>query len=183
MKTVQPLRDTKTIDNFKILLRDKSDKYYIMFVIGINTGLRISDILDLCVSDVHGKSHITLTEKKTSKTKRFLINEKLRNEIEAYIKLSGLTDDEYLIKSQKGINRPIQRVQAYKVLNDVARQLDLENVGTHTMRKTFGYWHYKQHKDVAILQEIFNHSAPSVTLKYIGITQDNQDDTIHSFFL
>ncbi len=51
------------------------------------------------------------------------------------------------------------------------------------MRKTFGYWHYQQFKDVAILQDIFNHSAPSITLRYIGITDDNKDETIKDFFL
>jgi hypothetical protein len=51
------------------------------------------------------------------------------------------------------------------------------------MRKTFGYWYYKQYKDMAILQDIFNHSAPSVTLRYIGINDDVKDDTLKDFFL
>ena len=56
-------------------------------------------------------------------------------------------------------------------------------IGTHTMRKTFGHWHYQQYKDVAILQEIFNHSSPSVTLRYIGINQDNIDKSYMNFSL
>ena len=51
------------------------------------------------------------------------------------------------------------------------------------MRKTFGYWHYRQYKDIAILQEIFNHSSPSVTLTYIGINQDNIDNSYMNFSL
>ena len=82
-----------------------------------------------------------------------------------------MDDEDYLFKSRKG-NKPITRVQAYRILNDVAEKLGIEEVGTHTLRKTFGYWHYQHHKDVAILQEIFNHSAPSITLKYIGINKD-----------
>jgi integrase len=110
-----------------------------------------------------------------------MINEKLRNEIDGYI--SGAGDMIYLVKSRKGLNRPVNRCQAYKVLSDAAKSLDISEVGTHTMRKTFGYWHYKQHKDVAILQDIFNHSAPSITLRYIGIDDDVKDSTLKDFFL
>jgi len=59
----------------------------------------------------------------------------------------------------------------------------LESIGNHSTRKTFGYHHYKQHKDVALLQQLFNHSAPSVTLDYIGINQDIQDDSMKNFSL
>ncbi|MEG1009339.1 MAG: site-specific integrase, partial [Clostridia bacterium] len=53
----------------------------------------------------------------------------------------------------------------------------------HTMRKTFGYWHYQIYKDIAILQDIFNHSSPSITLRYIGINDDIKDKTIENFYL
>ena len=58
-----------------------------------------------------------------------------------------------------------------------------EKVGTHTMRKTFGYHHYKKFKDIAILQKIFNHSSPQVTLRYIGIEQDQIDESYTNFIL
>jgi len=183
MKTVQPIRDAKTISEVKQRLRDKGGKYYIMFVIGLNTGLRISDILKLRAADIQGKSHVTLTEKKTGKSKRFLINDQLRREIDGYINGEGLKADDYIVYSRKGDNQPITRIQAYRVLNGAAAELNLTEIGTHTMRKTFGYWHYKQYKDVAILQDIFNHSAPSITLKYIGINDDAKDDTLKDFFL
>jgi integrase len=152
-----------------------------LFVIGINTGLRISDLLKLKVSDVKDKTHILLTEQKTSKTKRFLINSQLKQDIDKYINNMG--NDEYLFQSQKGDNKAISRVQAYRILNKAAEQVGLEEIGTHTLRKTMGYWHYKQYKDVALLQDIFNHSAPSVTLAYIGINQDIMDKTIEGFYL
>lgn len=183
MKTVQPIRDSKIISQFKNLLQIKGDKYYIMFVIGLNTGLRISDILKLKASDVRGKTHVTLTEKKTGKHKRFLINDYLNKEIESYLNNTGLSNDDYIIASRKGDNKPITRIQAYRVLNDAAEKLELDEIGTHTMRKTFGYWHYRQYKDVAVLQDIFNHSAPSITLKYIGINDDVKDSTLKEFFI
>lgn len=182
---VQPIRETKIINQFKNLLQEKGSKYYIMFVIGLNTGLRISDILKLKVEDIKDKTHVTLIEKKTGKYKRFLINDQLKEEIDSYVIDNGLSADSYIVASRKGINKPITRIQAYKVLNKAAGELDLDldEIGTHTMRKTFGYWHYKQHKDVAVLQDIFNHSSPSVTLRYIGINDDAKDSTLKDFFL
>ena len=183
MKTVQPIRDAQVISQVKKRLQDRGSKYYIMFVIGLNTGLRVGDILNLRAADISGKSHVTLTEKKTGKYKRFLINDQLKKEIERYIESAGLTGDDYIVASRKGKNQPITRIQAYRVLNGVAEELNLPEIGTHTMRKTFGYWHYKQYKDVAILQDIFNHSAPSITLRYIGINDDAKDNTLKDFFL
>lgn len=183
MNTVQPIRSQEDISKVKEELKNINDKYYIMFVIGINTGLRVSDILTLKVSDIKNKSHIIIVEQKTKKNKRFLINSKLQKEIITFIKEQDLSDDMYLIQSRKGTNNPITRVQAYRVLNQAASAIGLEEIGTHTMRKTFGYWHYKQNKDVAILQEIFNHSSPSITLRYIGINDDIKDETIKNFYL
>jgi len=183
MKTVQPIRDAQIISQIKQRLQDRGPKYYIMFVLGLNTGLRIGDILSLTVSDLKNKSHIIIKEKKTGKYIRFLINSKLKKEIDDYIESANLADGDYIVVSRKGVNRPISRVQAYRILNDVAQELHLSEIGTHTMRKTFGYWHYQQFKDVALLQDIFNHSAPSVTLRYIGINDDTKDNTLKDFFL
>lgn len=180
MELVQPIRDKKVIAKFKSELLKKGYRDYMLFVLGINTGLRISDILNLKVSDIKDKSHITIIEKKTGKNKRFLINSMLRTEIDKYI--DGMEDDAWLFPSRTG-DKSISRVQAYRILNDVADKLGIEEIGTHTLRKTFGYWHYKQHKDIAILQDIFNHSAPSVTLRYIGINDDIKDKTIENFYL
>ena len=181
MNTVQPIRDKDIISKFKNELLKNGSRDYMIFVVGINTGLRISDILTLKVSDVKNKEHIIKIEKKTKKYKRFLINSNLKNDIDKYI--DGMLDDEYLFQSRRGMNKPISRIQAYRILNVVADKLGLVEVGTHTLRKTFGYWHYKQYKDVAILQDIFSHSAPSVTLRYIGVNDDMKDETIKNFYL
>lgn len=180
MKFVQPIRDKKVLEQFKKELLKISYRDYMMFVIGINTGLRISDLLSLKVEDVRARTHIIITEQKTGKYKRFLINDMLRMEINKYI--DGMRQEEYLFKSRKG-NKPITRVQAYRILNKVAAKLGIEEVGSHTLRKTFSYFHYQQYKDIAILQSILNHSSPSVTLRYIGINQDINDETIKDFYL
>ncbi|MDV2583481.1 site-specific integrase [Alkalibacillus haloalkaliphilus] len=180
MKEVQPIRDSEKITQIKNELKHQSYRDYFLFVMGINTGLRISDLLPLKVKDVRSKTHITIKEKKTDKNKRFLINGSLRSEIEEYT--ANLDDEAYLFANQR-TKEPIQRVQAYKILNRVAGKVGLKEIGTHTLRKTFGYHYYKRTKDVAMLQEIFNHSSPSVTKRYIGITQEEIDQTLEDFSL
>lgn len=181
MKTVQPIRNLIKIEEMKNELLKNGTRDYLLFYIGINTGLRISDILELKVSDVRDKTHIVLQEQKTGKTKRFKINNGLKEELRKYIE--NMNDDNYLFTSQKGKNKPISRVQAYRILNDTAKKIGLEEIGTHTLRKTFGYHFYQKTKDVALLQELFNHSAPSVTLRYIGINQDIMDKALDDFEL
>lgn len=181
MKTVQPIRDKEKIEEMKNQLLKNGSRDSMLFGLGINIGLRISDILSLKVQDVKDRTHILLTEKKTKKPKRFFINPYLKQDIDKYIQ--NMKDDEYLFQSRKGDNVPISRVQAYRIFNNAAEKIGLEEIGTHTLRKTFGYWHYQQYKDVAVLQDIFNHSAPSVTLRYIGINDDIKDKTIENFYL
>ncbi|MGL4914215.1 MAG: site-specific integrase [Romboutsia sp.] len=181
MKYVQPIRDRELIKKMKNELLKNGSRNFMLFNIGINTGLRVSDILSLKVFDVKDKTHITINEQKTKKQKRILINSNLKKDIDDYI--YGMNDCDYLFKSRKGENCPLSRVQAYRILNYAASNLNLSEIGTHTMRKTFGYWHYNIYKDVAILQDIFNHSSPSITLRYIGINDDIKDKTIKDFYL
>ena len=181
MAMVQPIRDIKDIENMKRVLKKSGQRDYMLFLTGINTGLRISDILKLKVSDVKGKSHISIKEKKTGKNKRLLLNAPFKVELDEYI--ADMQDDEPLFKSQKGDNKPIGVVRAWGLLKDAAEKCDLDEIGTHTLRKTFGYHFYQQYKDVALLQDIFNHSSPSVTLRYIGINADIVDTAISNFNL
>ncbi|QII48170.1 site-specific integrase [Bacillus paralicheniformis] len=161
-------------------LRERSERNYLLFVTGINLGLRISDLLRLRVRDAK-RMYIDLREKKTGKQKRIKINKALKKALADYIK--DKDDQEFLFKSREGLNKPIIRSTAYNILKEAVEYVGLDGIGTHTMRKTFGYWHYKKFKDVALLQEIFNHSSPDVTLRYIGITQDTMDQTIDAFSL
>jgi len=182
MEFVQPIRDKNLIEDIKNELLKNGSRDLMLFVFGINTGLRISDTLNLKVKDVKNRTHVVLIEKKTGKEKRFLINSNLRQQIDPYIK--NMNDSDYLFKSREGNNRPLSRVQAYRIINNAIKKLGvLDKIGTHTLRKTFGYHHYQQFKDVAILQSIFNHSAPSVTLRYIGINDDVKDITLEKFSL
>lgn len=149
-----------------------------LFLTGINSGLRISDILNLRVSDVK-RSYFNIKEQKTSKTKRIAMTPSLQRELKDYVE--GREDHEFLFKSREGVNKPIGRSMAYKILREAAEYVSLEGIGTHTLRKTFGYHFYKQYKDPALLQEIFNHSSEDITLRYIGVNQDMMDKAIKDF--
>ena len=186
MNYVQPIRSKEKIENMKEELRKNGTRDYLLFTFAINVGFRISDILKLKVKDVLNydrsvKSHIEIIEEKTKKHKRCKINSVLADELYRYTKNMDLED--YIFKSRNGKNSPITRVRAYIILNNVAKTIGLEEIGTHTLRKTFGYWFYQQTHDIALLQQLFNHSSPSITLRYIGINQDILDTALENFSL
>lgn len=183
---VEPIKSKKDIEAIEKYLAKHSLRNQLIWVFGTNTGLRISDILALNVEDVQNKQYVEIIEKKTKKYKRFPLNNKLRNLIKEYLKIRdkqySLTNDEPLFVGKKHCR--LDRSQVYRFINDVCQDLGISvNVGTHTMRKSFGYHHYKQNNDVALLQKIFNHSSPSITMRYIGIAQEELDESYINFEL
>lgn len=180
MTTVEPIRNKKDIKKVENVLSQQSKRNLLLFVLGTNCGLRISDLLSLNIGDVRNKTHIQIVEKKTGKFKKFPINDRLKPMIEEFVK--GKRDNEPLFKSHWG--KRLDRVTAYYLIRDACEKAGLqERIGTHSMRKTFGYHHYQQFKDVVILQKIFNHSSPQITLRYIGIEQDQIDYSYSNFIL
>lgn len=179
-QVVEPIRSKKAIKDVEEYLANKNNRNRLIFVLGINSGLRVSDILALNVCDVRNKTHIDIKEKKTSKYKKFPINSKLKTLINEYIK--DKPDKQPLFLSHKKCR--LDRSQVYRMLNEACSAVGIcANIGTHTMRKTFGYHHYKQFKDTAMLQTILNHSTPQITLRYIGISQDEIDKSYQKFEL
>jgi len=181
MKFVQPIRDPRKVEAIKDFLLLRNERDFVMFVLGINTGLRISDILPLRVIDVKG-IYIDIYEEKTGKHQLIKINAILRKVLDAYIK--GKPDYEYLFKSRNKkhktgkINEPISSSMAYKILSGAAKHFGLTSIGTHSMRKTFGYFFHMREKDITLLMDHFNHDEESITLRYIGIKQDTLDEAI-----
>lgn len=176
---IEPIKDSDTLEMICEYLKQESDRDYLLFMTGIYSGLRISDILSLKVRDVRNLQHIRLKEAKTTKFKHIELNPILIKLYKEYIK--DKQNYEYLFQSRKGINKAISRNRAYIILRNVGEKFGLDTVGSHTMRKTFGYHYYKQTKDIALLQKIFNHSSASVTLDYIGMTQDTIDNVYRNF--
>ena len=179
MEFVEPIRDRKKIEAMKKVLRGDSLRNHALFTLGINSGLRVSDLLKLMVSDVMDekgrvKDRITVREKKTGKTKTFPFSDTVIKALKEY--LLGTLPEVSLFPSRKG-GGPITRQQAYRIINDAAKTVGIKDkIGTHTLRKTFGYHAYISGVDVTRIQSLLNHSSPKETLRYIGITQDELDD-------
>lgn len=176
---IQPIRDLDLLMDMCEVLKLENERDYVLFMTGIYTGLRISDILPLKVRDVKNKKYIKLREDKTNKFKQIEINAALKKVFKDYCK--DKKDHEVLFKSRVGINQHIKRNRAYIILRNLGSIFGFDTIGTHTMRKTFGYHYYKKTKDIGFLMRIFNHSSPKVTLEYIGVTQQAIDEAYKNF--
>lgn len=178
--TVEPIRDKKKIKQLYQYLHGKDAKYGLILKFGLNTGLRISDILPLKVKNIFTKKgefreYLVIKEKKTKKEKKIKLNNALRKNIKPYVMENCLMPEDYLFPSRKGDY--IGRIQAYRVLKEGANLVGIENFGTHSLRKTWGYWTYKMSKyNIGLIMDTFNHSSQSITLRYIGVNQDQKDE-------
>lgn len=175
----------------KYFLDKKEYRNYCLFIIGITTGYRISDLLNLKFSDIFEdyetwKREINIIEQKTKKRRTMPISENMKTAINLYVKnKGGFLLSEYVFKSQKGKNAPIDKSSARKILNNMAIELNLPyHCSTHFLRKTFAYWFLQIHKNdmsaLATLQDILNHSSEKMTLKYCGIDKENKYSMLKS---
>lgn len=177
MNTVEPIRDYNIILDIADYLKAKSERNYVLFMTGIYLGRRISDMLELRVRDIRNKDYIYIREDKTHKEARIAINDDLKKIFKEYI--AEKKDYEYLFKSRQGKNKPITRQRVWQILNEAADYFEYkDSIGCHTLRKTFGYWLYKETKDVVAIKDLLNHSDISVTKRYIGVTQDSKDSLV-----
>lgn len=181
MATVEPIRKLADIRKIERILQNQSLRNLLMFNIGINCGLRISDILALDVEDVKDRNYIQLKEKKTGKYKLFPINAKLKPMLDEYTKNRSMSSPLFTSFYD---NKRLDRSTFYRIITSACEKAGITaNIGTHSMRKTFGYHHYRMFKDAVILQKIFNHTSLQVTLRYIGIEQDALNKSYMNFIL
>lgn len=182
---IEPIRDKNLINEIYKYLKDKEMKHvakmrdYVILYIGFNTGLRVSDILRLQAYQFNDSSeYLYIKEKKTKKPRRIKIYKHLRKVVKEYILLNKLFGDLF---PARYTHKNICSKTAYMIFKDIEKQFDLKMLATHSMRKTFGYHYYKKTRDVVTLMKIFNHSDPDITLDYIGIDQDEIDDSLKDF--
>jgi integrase len=181
VNTVEPLREKRHIDAIRKVLAAQNLRDAAWFTLGINSGLRIGDLLHLTVGDVREsaskwRDRMRVTEQKTGKTKDFPLSASATKAVAAYLATrpdARLSDP--LFPSRKH-GRPLQRGQAWQLLREAAQAVGVTDpVGTHTLRKTFGYHAYQSGVDLAVIQQILNHSSPGTTLAYIGIRREDRD--------
>ncbi|UZP04704.1 tyrosine-type recombinase/integrase [Clostridium botulinum] len=183
MNNVDVIKDKEDIEKIKRTLIMGDYRNYLMFIIGINTGLRITQILSLKFSDLIDSENNILSKVKFNGIE-YRINNCIKDAITIYIGKCGVENkDMFIFKSKKG-NNPIERTQAYRILKNSCKEAKVNlNFGTHTLRKTFGYHFYKQYKDLKYLQKLFNHSSINITMEYIDLEKKDDEVKYSSFNL
>ncbi|MBA7542536.1 Tyrosine recombinase XerC [subsurface metagenome] len=191
MNYVQPIRDRKRISAIKGNLKKRDPRDFLLFTLGINTGLRISDILKLKVEDV--KEHtgeireiLDLKEKKTRRQRFIYINDEVKNALEYFFDKTRLYDrDRYLFVSEvTKENKPISRVRAWQLIQSWCQEVGIKGrVGTHTLRKTAGYHMRMSGVALELIQEVLGHKSILMTKRYLGITDDEVAKVLKNFNL
>lgn len=184
MSTTQPIRNIETLEQFKKYYQyvKPNARNYALIIVGLNSALRISDILHLTYGDVYDfekrkwKEHIVVEEQKTHKTNRIYINKEIRKVLEASLEHEKCMPKEWIFQGQKHGKEPLSRYQAFRIIKEAAAYAGLkDHISCHSLRKTFGYHAWKQGTPPILLMNIYNHSTFQVTKRYLGIEQDDKD--------
>lgn len=187
MNSVRPIKDPDKLREIREGLAELTDwhgeRMFLLFEIGINTGLRISDMIRLKKKHVMG-DWIETVEQKTGKVTRIPLNMTIRQIIRD--RCRDMEPDDLLFPSRMRISGqaqlPMTRRTAYNDIRIIAETYGLgDKIGCHTLRKTFGYWHYKKNKDLEILRQWFNHTSQAVTRRYIGMDEDERRKSVTGF--
>lgn len=183
MIDVQPLKTKQEVNELieALGMSQNGLRDQLLFKIGVSTGLRCGDLVALKVDQVKNKSNFKIKEGKTKKERTVTLSHVMADIVDYLDTLPVGTT--HLFPSRKGDSH-ISTTQAYRIITKAGDMIDNNSIGTHTMRKTFGFTYYQSTKDVATLMEIFNHSSQKITLRYIGITNESIENSIKgvSFF-
>ena len=195
MSTTQPIRDKESLQKFKNFYKTQkpNPRNYAIIVLGLNTALRISDILNLTREMVYDhnkvREHIVVKEQKTGKINRILLNREVRKTLNLYrhflVKSAAYkAGNPYLFPSPYVSQRPLSRYQVYRMIRSAAESVEIqEKVSCHSLRKTFGYRAWKQGADPIVIMLIYNHSSFDITKRYLCIEQDDKDKIYRSILI
>lgn len=194
MCTTQPIKDSEQLKNFRdyYQCQEHNPRNHALIILGLNSALRISDILDLHWIDIYenGKyrTHITINEKKTGKENRIVLNDAAINALEEFRRFLVIQKrfelNKYIFCSQKAPYDRISRSQAFRIVKKAAEKCGLdEHISCHSLRKTFGYFAWKQGVQPALLMSIYNHSSYEITKRYLCIDQNEKDEVYNKVIL
>ena len=190
MSTTCPIKNRQDLEQFKsyYLVEKSRLRNYTLIIFGLNTALRISDILKLRWKDVYCEekgcclSHVELIEQKTGKRSIVAMNEPVIQALLMYRQYcakgnQAVCGERYLFESSRRKESPISRYQAYRIIKEAGAYAGLcEHISCHSLRKTFGYYAWKQGTPPAMLMSIYNHSSYQITKRYLCIDQEDRDE-------
>jgi integrase len=177
---IRKLKDIKAISK----LTESNPRDHLLFMMGINNGLRAGDLIKLKVGDLRSMKvgdTLTIKEGKTGKDNILIVNKTIDKALRSYLdKIKPDDDDAYLFASRKG-NGHLQSQAVSKMIKKWTRAINLKgNYGAHTLRKTWGYVQRTKHGvGFEIICKRYNHSNPSITMRYLGIT----DKEVHEVLM
>ena len=181
--TADYLEWNQSMNLIRNLYNDKNYKMSLLISFGSFWGLRISDILSLKWEQVYDKDEFLIVEKKTQKNREIKINSQLKRHIsDCKEKINPRSTAEYIFTSQKGSVYSIQRINVILKELRTTYNLKIRNFSSHSLRKAFGreiFNRSAENAELAIvkLSQLFNHSNPAITRRYLGISQKELLDT------
>lgn len=193
MSTTEPIKSKKDLIKFKDYYEriHPNSRNALLMTIGLNTALRIGDILDLRWGDVYDfrqksvKTHIRIHEQKTGKLNIIAINQPIKKKLKEFrTDHPTMQKGDYLFQSQKHKGMALSRFQAFRIIREAAEYAGIEeHISCHSLRKTFGYHAWKQGIPPVMLMKIFNHSSYQITMRYLCIEQDDKDEVFRKVML
>lgn len=198
---MNPLTDDAIIKAIAAYLKktdaERGQAAYIVWLICLNGGLRVSDALELKIANICGqgkrvKDCLTITEKKTGKLRYIPLGENVRRELQEYIYgmdwKNGVKYQSYLFPSSRKAGQHVSYQWMYNRIKEAAAVCRIEdNIGTHVMRKTFARkWfdnNLKRYNGnvtdcaTALQQNILHHAKLEITLRYIGAEKEYAQET------
>lgn len=184
MNTIDAVKSKDEINAVSLLLSKYGGELYAdIWKLGINVSLGISDLLSIRFSDLDvGNRHLQLKEQKTGKSREIRLNDTVIKIIEKRMK--QFPNDEYLfqVHSNRASGKPVSRQMVARKFKEVGETLNIA-LSTHSMRKTRGRAMYQDGKPIEMICKVLNHSSPSVTMAYLGITRDEVMETYDEYEL
>ena len=141
-KKIEPIRDIGTLDDISRWLKGIGERYWLLFELCVNAGLRMSEALRLRVEDVAGRDCVVIFEQKKKRIRMVPLNSRLRGVVSDFVPKDA-NRDAYLFRAQGGENRPMTQTHALKIIQEACERQGVEHFGAGVLRKTFEY-HYRR---------------------------------------
>lgn len=186
-KPANPIKDRKRVLDIQDYLKETCERDYILFILGISTGYRAGDLVELRIRDIKealDNDYIEILENKKVNSKNIReenikprivpIPEKLAKILKAYVK--NKKDYEYMFQSRKGCNSHILVSHVSRILKRVGETFGLKNITAHSLRKTYAYKLYTESNyEIYAIKEMLGHSSIEETKHYIGLDKEKYE--------